>query len=354
MLSRVSQYLLDWFSSKRRCAWCCCGLLLLAGGAQFARAEALVDGDAGDWDAAVIEQLPAPNPLFDPSPAQVEAYGAEANGHCINWLIRYQLPRPGVFGDEETSGDFEIDYGVLELDAFGDGVWDARFELVKGREPGRNNLLVLKSNGRGGMGGVALFPEGHALAIDQAPVARFSEDARTLELCIPRQGLALPEEGELFYRLRTRYRLKGDEGWVTEYYPLTGWQSLQLPPLAPELQETEVTEVSDEATTDSVLFVALPDEQVSTIEPESMPGPEAALALEPIDEEEEISPSQETAANVIVEPDALDAVILAEDPEPTTPTLRVDFENYLIEQANAALTNDVSTATLTLPAENPE
>jgi len=212
----------------------CC----LIAGFSPGRAEILIDGLINDWGS--VPAVPVPAAAGDPREGlgRILTLKVTTDDDFVFVLIGFGTPRP--FTDprrqDRLAEGFWDDFAYVEIDADGDGQWDYKTQMTKGKRIGVNNLAVLRSLPSGSAGLILLPPEGHKDYLPLGPRACFTADGRWVESRLPRQPLRLAS-GRIFLRGCVTFRdaVNGSGAWTTVYFPPAGrWIGLDLRPAPPE------------------------------------------------------------------------------------------------------------------------
>jgi hypothetical protein len=216
-----------------------CTLVLMAGflcaGSPFLASAILIDGHVKDWER--VQALPIPDAASTQTDdlGRIEAMKVTQDDDFIYVYLEFARPRPFLPGGGQQSflpGVWD-DLSYIEIDRDGDGVWDYRTRMVKGKRIGFNNMVILSRVGEQAEGRIVLDAEGRKDYRPLGPRGFFSEDNRSVELRIPRLPLRL-QTGIVYLRARVRYRddASGSANWTTRYHPEgEGWIALQLRPV---------------------------------------------------------------------------------------------------------------------------
>jgi hypothetical protein len=194
----------------------------------------LIDGHAQDWES--LRALPIPEETGGGTTdlGRIEAMKVSQDDDFIYVYLEFARPRPFVpSGRQQTflPGVWD-DLSYVEIDRDGDGVWDYRTRMVKGKRVGFNNMVILGRVGEQAEGRIVLDAEGRKDYRPLGPRGFFAVDNRSVELRIPRLPLRL-QTGVVHLRARVKFRddASGSKDWTTRYYPSNrGWIALQLRP----------------------------------------------------------------------------------------------------------------------------
>ncbi len=192
----------------------------------------LIDGHVNEWEGVKALPIPAESSTYSSTLGKIDEMKVSQDDDFIYVYLKFAEPRPfkpSSHQSELVSGVWD-DFSYLEIDRDGDGQWDYLTRMVKGKRIGVNNLAILRRIPGTDAGQILLAAEGRKDYQALGPRAFFSEDAKAVELRIPRLPLRL-QKGNVFVRAMTHYRddRAGKSPWVTRYFPSNdGWIAMEL------------------------------------------------------------------------------------------------------------------------------
>lgn len=203
------------------------GLVLWA---SVAASQIAIDGAFEDWSAVVDLPLTGDARPDDSELGAIDAIKVFADPDFIYLFIEFQAPRPfeGAGVHQMFQRGRWDDLSYWDLDVEGDGRWDFRTRMVRGKRPGFNNLMIVSRSGQAERG--ILYGEGNKNYAPLGPRAFFDPDARRVEQRIPRLALGLLE-GRIYLRAHVIYRDDpgGSGKWANAYFPgERRWIALEL------------------------------------------------------------------------------------------------------------------------------